>query len=335
MFEDGLTYDDVLLVPQYSEINSRSQVDVSVKIGKFTFSHPIILSNMKSIIGPDMALEIVKSGGLAVLHRFSSIEDQLNLCFQLIALGYTNNIAISVGVKQEDKDNLYKFIDLGIKIVCIDVAHGDSSLCLEMCKYVKEHFPQVLLIAGNVATATGAKRLWAAGADMVKCGIGPGSICSTRIQTGNGVPQLTAIMNIHKVKIELQSILNKKLYFIADGGLKTPGDIVKALCFADMVMTGNMFAGCYESPGKVITIDNKTFKQYEGSSTHKTNHIEGVIGLVPVKGTFKDILNSTLEGIKSGCSYQGVDNLEDLKDNPHLIKISSAGLKESHPHSIG
>jgi IMP dehydrogenase len=229
-----------------------------------------------------------------------------------------------------------------------------------MCLYISNKYPQILLIAGNVATGSAAKRLWQVGADIVKVGVGPGSLCTTRIETGNGVPQLTALMDVYTAKKDLEKELyNKtakktnniewlttdqlaqsniikirKLMIMADGGIKSAGDIVKALCFADLVMIGNMFAGTEESPGTTIIRDGIAYKEYVGSSTHKTNHIEGVEAIVPYKGKFTDILTKILEGIKSGCSYQGVSSLLELREDPQFIRITNAGLKESNHHDV-
>jgi IMP dehydrogenase len=211
-----------------------------------------------------------------------------------------------------------------------------------MISWIKSKHPDMFVIAGNVATGEGARRLWTAGADVVKVGVGPGSLCTTRIETGNGVPQLTALMDVSEVQRQLNELERTKypnekkrvFPFIADGGIKSAGDIVKALCFADMVMVGNMFAGCEEAPGDRIIIDRVSYKKYVGSSTHKTNHIEGVAALVPYKGAVSEILTKLREGLVSGCSYQGAHNLEELKDNPVFIRITNAGLKESHPHDV-
>lgn len=342
MIREGFCYDDVLLVPNYSDIKSRSSIDLSVKLGDFTFSHPIIPANMKSIIGLDMAYAIINSGGLAILHRFLDIDKQLSIAEDIIDNFGNKNFAVSVGIKEEDLNNLIKFDEIDVKIVCIDIAHGDSEHCINMIKAIKTKLPNMYIIAGNVATGKGAERLWTAGADVVKCGVGPGILCSTRIETGNGVPQLTAIMdvaeaqkrmlNLYKTKDGLSS--TRQFPFIADGGLSNAGNVTKALCYADMVMIGNLFAGCDEAPGDIVNLNGKQYKEYAGSSTHKTNYIEGVVSMAPYKGPYLPILTKLLEGLRSGMSYQGVDNLIDLKDNPEFIRITSAGLKESHPHDV-
>jgi IMP dehydrogenase len=344
LIKEGLTFDDVLLVPQHSDIPSRSDVDLSVKFDDFEFAHPIIPANMKNVTGKEMALEICKSGGLAILHRFMPVDEQIEIANELSDAPGSGYFALSLGVKDNDREYAMKFADHGIRIVCVDIAHGDSEQCINMVKWLKKE-TNFFVIAGNVATAAGASRLWEAGADVVKVGIGPGSLCTTRIKTGNGVPQLTALMEVREfqqvlerleqTKYPNQKTERRKFPFIADGGIKDAGDMVKALCFADMVMAGNVFAGCEEAPGKTLTMpDGFSYKEYAGSSTHKANHIEGVVALVPTKGKYKDILIKLLEDIRSGCSYQGAHNIKDLRDNPEFIRITNAGLKESHPHDV-
>lgn len=354
MIRDGLTFDDVLLVPNYSDIESRADIDISVNINKFKFSHPIIPANMKTVTGKTMAIKIAQNGGLAILHRFMTDVEQLDVASFIIKNNLQNHFALSIGIKAEDQDILRKYVDVGGEIICIDIAHGDSLQCAGMITWIKETFPKLFIIAGNVATASGAERLWMAGADVVKVGIGPGSLCTTRIETGNGVPQLTALMDVYKARLELTKVkqgyiddgfnrpymgnigrtIERPLYIIADGGIKSAGDIVKALCFSDMVMVGNLFAGCDETPGNIININGRVHKEYVGSSTHKANHVEGIAAMVPCKGSYESVQNRLVEGLRSGCSYQGAHNLTELKDNPEFIKISSAGLRESHPHDV-
>lgn len=346
---DGLCFDDVLLVPQHNKrVKSRgTDVDIRVKWGNLEFNHPVIPANMKTIIGPEMAFAIMESGGLAILHRFMTIEAQLSLAKEAIDNFGDRHLAVSLGVKPDDLINAHRFMEMGVKMFCIDIAHGDSEQCTDTISKLKDMNSDVFIIAGNVATGGGARRLWEAGANVVKVGVGPGSLCTTRVETGNGVPQLTALMDVAETQRQLKelyrtkdkslypdSIVTRQFPFISDGGIKSAGDIVKALCFADMVMAGNIFAGCEETPGQVMTIDGRPFKEYVGSSTHKTNHIEGVAAIVPTKGRFKDILTKLLEGLRSGCSYQGSVNLEELKDSPEFIRITNAGLRESHPHDV-
>lgn len=338
MIREGLTFDDVLLVPQFSEVKSRSTVDISVQLapGLKRYSHPVIPANMKTVTGLEMAWEIVRSGGLAILHRFMLLEEQGWIAEDIIDQFGPGSVAVSVGVKEEDVANIPFFLEKGVSIFCIDVAHGDSRQTIEMIKAIKAASQETTVIAGNVATGKAAGRLWRAGADVVKVGVGPGSLCTTRIETGNGVPQLTALMDVSDVREVLQRNSNGERTYsiIADGGIKSAGDIVKALCFADMVMVGNIFAGAEETPGQILSIEGKPYKEYVGSSTHKTNHIEGVAALVPTKGKYVDILQKLLEGLRSGCSYQGVETISQLQEAPEFIRITNAGLKESHPHDV-
>jgi IMP dehydrogenase len=350
MIREGLTFDDVLLVPQHSEIGSRSDVDLSFKFSKPGFNtelaNPIIPANMSTVTGWQMAEAVYKNRGLALVHRFMDPDEQITILTNMDAeygRQVWMHVGLSVGVKPSDREIVDLFVSKGAEIICIDIAHGDSKQCMEMTNWISNKYPEVLLIAGNVATGEGARRLWKAGADIVKVGVGPGSLCTTRIETGNGVPQLSAIMDVAETQRQLRELERTHTYphekkrtfpFISDGGIKHVGDIVKALCFADLVMIGNMFAGCEETPGKIIVKDGISVKEYVGSSTHKANHIEGIAAFVPYKGKFDDILIKMTEGLQSGCSYQGVSNLTDLKDNPVFIRITSNGLKESHPHDV-
>jgi IMP dehydrogenase len=361
---EGLTFDDVLLVPKYSEIKSRSDVDLSVSLPKkFKLSLPIISANMATITGKEMALTMAEQGGMAIVHRFMPMQEQLEIASYLARhpdRKYFSHIGFSIGVKEYEHQNVEKLIDAGVRIICIDIAHGDSKSCLDMCQYISKKFPDVLLIAGNVCTKEGAKRLWRAGADLVKVNIGAGSLCTTRIETGSGVPQLTALMDVAEAKKELlqvgqvfvqeridimnnynparfeilPSIISRPIGIIADGGCKNNGDLVKSLCFADAVMTGNMLAGSSATPGEIIEINGVQYKNYLGSSTHKTSHIEGVQAWVKFKGDTKTILWKMREAISSGCSYQGVSKVSDLQIDPQFIRISNSGLIESNVHNV-
>jgi IMP dehydrogenase len=351
---EGLTFDDVLLVPQYSEVESRSKVDLSVKWGALKFEHPIIPANMLTVTGQDMAWAVVESGGLAILNRFIAPKEQIDIAEDLmeetpsrVCPSAKNHFAVSVGVQATDKEMVKNFYDVGVRLFCVDVAHGDSKNCSDMVSWIKANY-NVFVIAGNVATGSGARRLWDAGANVVKVGVGPGSLCTTRIETGNGVPQLSALMDVDIARNELIALwktrdaatdpetrTTRKFPVIADGGIKSAGDVVKALCLADMVMVGNLFAGCDEAPGnRMYGADGSYYKEYVGSSTHKTSHVEGVAAMVPYRGSYQQVLTKLLEGLRSGCSYQGASNLGELKANAEFIKITSAGLRESHPHDV-
>lgn len=330
---DGLTFDDLLLIPEHSKISSRSQISVKVDLGKgITLNGPYISANMKTVTGPELAGNMYNYG-MGILHRFDTIENQIlnykkALEYERKYITSLNNgvsIGVSVGINSIS-ENDYLIQETGTRIVCIDVAHGDHERVLNEITRLATKYTKVLLIAGNVATWAGAKRLSSAGADVIKVGIGNGSLCSTRIETGNGVPQMTALEQCYN------AVKDTNTKVISDGGIKRAGDCVKALCFSHAVMLGSVLAGTDESPGAILT-DGRKYKEYAGSSTHKTNRIEGVAGLIPYKGPMHNILEVFKEGLQSGLSYQGCDNLVDLRDNPRFVRLSSAGLKESHPHA--
>ena len=326
MFRKTYTFDDVLIEPGLSTLNSRSEVDLSVKLSKgLKFNIPVIPANMKTVVDENVARKMCELKGLCLLHRFWTIEEQLATLITL-RKDYEdvfNYVGISVGVKKEDYANVEKFINLGVKIVCIDVAHGHSSKCAEMAFYVSQNWPQVFLIAGNVATGGGAEYLWGAGADAVKVNVGAGSICQTRIEAGVGVPQLSALIDVFNADRKDDE------FIIADGGCVKVGDLVKSLCFSDMAMTGNLFAGSFDCPGETVEQNGKQYKRYDGSSTHKSDHIEGVKALVEIKPAIKDIVKGMTDGISSGCSYVGSYNLKQLKQKAKFVEITPNATREN------
>ena len=336
IIKESLTFDDVLLVPQYSEIRSRADIDLSMDFPKqLSFNIPVMPANMANIVGYDVAEQFFNLKGLCFLHRFQSIEAQLDTFNNLLKMNgdeVFNYIGCSVGIKQEDKDNIKKFIDIGVRIICIDIAHADSIGCVEMTQFISNNYPQVLLVAGNVATADGAIRLWSAGADACKVNVGAGSICSTRMRTGFGVPQFCALMDIWNARNDSQ-IFNDKI-IIADGGCNKTADLVKSLCLSDIVMSGNVFSGSIDCPGYIIENNGKKYKRYDGSSTLKSDYIEGYQSLVEVKSSIKDIVEDMRQGISSGCSYAGARNLKELQLKAKFIKITNAGIKENGAHDV-
>lgn len=334
----GYTFDDVLLVPVYSKVKSRKDIDLSVLLKKgVNLNIPIISANMKNVTGYAMAQTMLSQGGMPILHRFFDSDEAYLAEYQKVQQWAAeaperlcDNLGVSVGVSNTQKELVGKFYDIGCRIFCIDVAHGNSEQCISMTRWIHLNYPKALLISGNVATADGASRLESAGADVIKLNIGNGSLCTTRIETGNGVPTLTAISDV----AEWRSKNNSKVKLICDGGMRRAGDIVKALCFTDCVMLGNILAGTDEAPGDIIEKDGIKYKKYVGSSTLKVNHIEGVEALVECKGPVAGVIEHLLDGIRSGCSYQGVDHVSWLQDVPEFIEISNSGLIESHPHDV-
>jgi IMP dehydrogenase len=339
---ESLTFDDILLCPSYSDVRSRKDIDLTISLPKIgtKLLHPIIPANMKTIFGYEMAEAVLLNGGLGFIHRFMHLSDQIDIVKRLKDKygeeRTISHIGFSIGVQREDYDNMEEYLSEIAKIIVIDIAHGHSKICIDMCKHISKEYPHILLVAGNVATYQGAKDLFMNGADVCKVGIGNGATCSTRIETGNGVPQITALIDTCQARDDCKKSLNKELFIISDGGIRSAGDCVKSLCFADLVMTGLLFSGCDETPGDIINIDGKSYKMYVGSSTHKTDdvNIEGVKALVECKKSFSSILKNICGGIRSGCSYQGAHNLSELKENPEFIRISNAGLIESHPHDV-
>lgn len=332
--DELLTFGDVLLKPNYSSIKTRKDVSLQININNFKFNHPIIPANMKSIVSYKMCEEVYKEKGLIFTHRFNSIEDQLNLFKELkssFGEDVFNYVGCSVGVKDEDKENVGLFLEAGVKIFCIDIAHGHSYGCMDMCSHIKSLDESVLLVAGNIATKEGARDLWNSGADIVKVGIGPSAICSTRLKAGAGVPQLSALEEIYKFRI-FENITNK--YIISDGGIRDVGDFVKALGFSEMVMSGNMFSGCEETPEEILELDGQKYKKYAGSSTHKTSNVEGVISLVHLKDKYSNLIDVYSQGIRSGFSYAGAKNLTEFQKMAKFVKISNASKEESSIHDV-
>jgi IMP dehydrogenase len=332
MFTPGFCFDDVLLIPKHSNIGSRDDVDLSVSLPKgIELKIPLLSSNMKTVTDVDMSIAISDLGGLPILHRF---DEYLNLVYKFdqAQSASTGIVGASVGIKSIDKDLVFDLYNTGCRVICVDVAHGDHGRVSEFVANIRSKYSDILIIAGNVVTESGALGLWNAGADVIKCGVGNGATCSTRIETGNGYPQLSALNNVVNGCYPSRDGLWPM--FIADGGIKSAGDCVKSLVFADLVMIGNLFAGTDEAPGEIIQSNGHKYKRYEGSSTYKSKHIEGVSALVPYKGKVKDIVTKLTDGIRSGCSYQGARNLKELKENPEFVIISNAGLTESHPHSV-
>ncbi len=342
-FELAYSYDDVLLAPQRSSIKSRSEVELKTHLSKnFSLNLPIISSNMDSVTGVNMAITLGMLGGLGILPRFNSIKEEVEMLKQV--KNEFVKVGASIGIKGDYLDRAKVLIQNGADCLVIDVAHGHMEKVIEATKEIKATFPEITLISGNVATYEAAKDLFIAGADCVKVGIGPGSICTTRIETGHGVPQLTAILEASKAAKEF----NKTI--IADGGIKNSGDIVKALAAgASAVMLGNILAGCDETPGEVIEHNGKKYKKYFGSTSveqkqkHFENikndsnylkHIEGVSGAVLYKGPVVELIEKLKAGINSGLSYSGAKDIPELQQKAKFIAMSPSGLRESNSHDL-
>ena len=328
----ALSFDDVLLEPGYSTLNSREEVEMESKFLGLNLSLPIISSNMNYVTGPEMADAMWDAGGVGIIHRFASKIDQENWFRYLETQPF-----ISVGARNPEETlewikHLMATI-YGPYAVCIDVAHGHLAKVISLIASIKSDFPLLKVIAGNVATPEAYFDLSEAGADAIKVGIGPGAACTTRVVTGIGVPQLQAIMDC----AEQKNHQKQPTILIADGGIRNSGDIVKALAAgADFVMLGHLLAGSQECPGELISApDGKTYKRYMGQSIFGVNGTkytkEGVTGFEEAKGPVKDTLHQLRGGIRSGMSYVGARNLQELRDKAVFRVVTQASIQESNP----
>jgi IMP dehydrogenase len=337
----GLTFDDVLLVPRFSEISSRQLTALDSRVTKnFTLKIPVVTANMDTVTESKMASTMASLGGLGILHRFMSAEQQVveveKIRTYLEQNGLEAPIAASVGVKEDGMKRADMLADQGVNILTVDIAHGDSIMMLETLDYIKKKYPQIDVIAGNVATSDGVKRMVDHGADAIKVGIGPGSMCTTRIITGHGVPQLTA------VALAVSHAKEHGVPVIADGGIRTSGDIVKALTVgASTVMLGSMVAGTTETPGEV----KGGRKSYRGMASKEAQvswrgelpkgmAAEGVATTISCKGSVVHLVKELTGGIRSGMTYLGVDKIEQMQQSGLFMEISAAGMTESKPHGL-
>ncbi len=335
----GLTFDDVLLMPKHSEMNSRTAPQLGTQVTKnFTLKIPVISSNMDTITESDMALKMAELGGLGILHRFLSPVDQVNqvklIRDKIRALGLP--VAASIGVKEEGMRRADMLADAGVDIFTIDIAHGDSVMMYETLDYVKKKYPKIDVIAGNTAMPEGVRGLIEHGADCVKVGIGPGSMCTTRIITGCGVPQLTA------VAMCVMEASRYNIPVIADGGIKTSGDIVKAFAAgAQTVMLGSMLSGCLETPGEI----EGGRKRYRGMASKdaqvswrgdlpKGMAAEGESRWVSCKGSVENIVHELCGGIRSGMTYLNATTIGEIHKNARFMEMSASGMMESKPHGL-
>lgn len=342
----GLSFNDVLLIPQYSDIRSRSEVDLSTKIAPgFILKIPLIATHSDSVTGHRMAIEMDKLGGIGMLHRFRGMEHQVAEITHAAKAGA--RCIATIGTNGDYISHIAMLLKAGANAIVIDNAHGHTSFMMETIKNCKKKYPKVPLFAGVVATYEGAKDLFTAGVDGVKVNVGGGSICTTRIQAGCGVPQITAISEAARAKKEF-----KNKFVIADAGMTNSGDVVKALAAgADAIQSGNLFAGTDEAPGPVIEKEGVLYKEYNGSTspTEKMRqlakdansqrpnfaiHVEGVDGMVPYKGPVKDIVESLCAGIRSGLSYCGARSIPELWEKAQFLQITAAGYQESKAHDI-
>ena len=348
----GLTYDDVLLLPDASdvvpsEVKTYTQLTRGIKL-----AIPLISAAMDTVTESAMAIAMAKLGGIGIIHRNLSIEEQVTHAKLVKGAGLI--VGAAVGVGDDGFARAQALIEVGVDVIVVDTAHGHHRAVLDAISRIKDSFGDQEVIGGNVATRAGAQALINAGADAVKVGVGPGSICTTRVIAGVGVPQVTAIMEVAK------ACKKADVPLIADGGLQHSGDIAKAIVSgANTVMLGSLLAGCDESPGELLESNGRKFKRYRGmgslgamqsrgenKSFSKDRYMqddvlsedklvpEGIEGKVTYRGPVASVVHQLVGGLRSGMGYAGAENIEALQKRGRLIQITSAGLQESHPHDV-
>lgn len=357
--KDALTFDDVLLVPQYSEITP-DMADVSTKLtNTFKMNVPFLSAAMDTVSEHKLVTALALAGGLGVIHKNMSIADQAKEVEMVKNYEFDNEknkralidkkgrlcVGAAIGVTDDMMDRVHALMDTGVDVFVLDSAHGDSKNIINAIKNLRLEYPSMELIAGNVATYEGALDLMKAGASAVKVGMGPGSICTTRIIAGIGVPQLQAVMDCARASKEMN------VPIIADGGIKYSGDVVKALAAgANTVMLGGLFATCEEAPGDIFESNGKKYRTYRGMGSieamakgstdryfqtgHKKFVAEGVQGIVEVKTTVEELVFQLVGGLKAGMGYCGSKDIPTLQEKGTFIKITNNALLESHPHDI-
>ena len=361
--KEGLTFDDVLLIPAESHVLP-NEVDLHTQLApNLKLNIPIISAGMDTVTEGAMAIAIALQGGLGVIHKNMSITAQAGEVANVKNVVVPSNItkaavddnnhllvAAAIGVTSDTFERAEALIEKGADAIVIDTAHGHSAGVLRKIKEIRAHFPDITLIAGNIATGDAARALFDSGVDIVKVGIGPGSICTTRVVAGVGVPQITAIYDAATAAREYHKPI------IADGGMKYSGDIVKALAAGgNAVMLGSMLSGTTEAPGEIFESDGHKFKTYRGMGSvgamaqahgssdryfqggvNEANKLvpEGVEARVEYKGDVSDIIFQIIGGLRSGMGYVGAATIDDLRENAQFVKITNAGLRESHPHDV-
>ena len=344
--KESLTFDDILLVPQYSNILP-SETDISLKLTKkITLKVPFLSSAMDTVTESKMAIAMANAGGIGIIHRNLKIKKQSKEVKKVKKKKLV--VGAAVGTNNEDLDRAKSLIDNGCDLIIVDTAHGHSEKVLKTLSRLKKISKSIPICVGNIATGKAAKKLYNSGADIIKVGIGPGSICTTRMVAGIGVPQISAIMDVK------QALHNKKIKIISDGGIKFSGDIAKSLAAgADAIMMGSIFAGTDESPGKKFRHKGKFYKQYRGMGSigamssgsagryfqknfkDKSKFVpEGVEGRVEYKGNVSKIIYQLQGGLRSSMGYIGAKNLAQISKNAKFIKITKAGFYESMVHSV-
>ena len=344
--KEALTFDDVLMLPRYSNVLPIN-TNISLSLTKdITLKVPFLSSAMDTVTESNMSIAMAREGGIGVIHRNLKIKDQSKEIKKVKIKNLL--VGAAIGTNQNDLERARSLLDNGVDLIVIDTAHGHSEKVLKILSKLKKINNKIPVCVGNIATGEAAKALYNSGADIIKVGIGPGSICTTRMVAGIGVPQISAIMEIKK------ALDKKKIKIISDGGIKFSGDIPKALAAgADAIMMGSIFAGTDESPGKKFKVKGKIYKQYRGMGSigamssgsanryfqknfrDKSKFVpEGVEGRVEYKGSVSKIIYQLQGGLRSSMGYIGAKNLSEIKKKAKFIKITKAGFYESMVHSV-
>lgn len=356
----GITFDDVLLLPGFTDFK-REEVSFTTQIHpRLKLTLPVVSSPMDTVTEEKMALMMACKGGLGIIHRNLNIDAQQAMVKKVKQHAFSEYpqaacdhegkllVGAAVGTGSDLKDRGKALVEAEVDVIVVDSGHGFTKFVIEAVKYIKNTYPNIPLMAGNVATFDGARALIEAGADILRVGMGPGSICTTRIVTGMGVPQLSAVMEA------VRATADTKVTVVADGGIRQIGDMAKALAVgAQGVMLGSLLARFAESPGETITMNGKKYKTYRGmgsvaamkqggaerygqskNTESKKLVAEGVEGLVEFRGEVGDYLDQIQGSLRSSLYYIGARNLNEFFQKARLIKISRAGMVESHPHTI-
>ena len=325
-YHQSLTYDDISLIPiEVSRVKSRKEVETSSKFLGINLSVPIISSPMESVTGIEMAKELRSLGCIGIVNRFdSSLNEILNN-----KNGKSKINAISVALNSP-LDTIKKLAE-GRKLICIDTANANNSVVLKKTEQIKSNL-NIKVIVGNIAHGASLKQLVDAGADGVRVGIGSGSVCSTSIQTGIGIGQVSSILNVYFARENSKL----KIAIIADGGIKGAGDVAKAIALgADAVMLGRLLAGTRETPGEVIRYNDQLWKKYRGSASFgvkmKNEFIEGEETMVPYKGQVKNVINAISDGLRSSMSYMNCKSIEELRKTETFAILSNSSFLERLP----
>jgi|TARA_B110001452_G_scaffold192309_1_gene162348 IMP dehydrogenase len=346
LIKEALTFDDVLLVPRYSSVLP-SETNLNISLGKnLNLKIPFLSSAMDTVTESNMAIAIAQKGGLGIIHRNLSIKDQVKEIRKVKNKKLI--VGAAVGTATEDLTRTKSILDAGVDLIVIDTAHGHSEKVIKILSKIKKIAYTIPICVGNIASGEAAIKLYNEGADILKVGIGPGSICTTRMIAGIGVPQITAVMEVKR------SIKNKKIKIISDGGIKFSGDIIKGLAAgADAIMMGSIFAGTDESPGKKFKHKKKFYKTYRGMgsigamSSGSSNRYfqknykdkskfvpEGVDARVIYKGPAAEIIYQLQGGLRSSMGYIGAKTIKEIEKKARFIKITKAGFYESMVHSV-